>query len=864
MIPVGKGYETRSLLALALFSVLAASVYGGEGDQPGFGRGLVAPPFEMHEIRVDPPRSLAPLPERFDWREQGVVTPVRNQGSCGACYAFAAAADFESKLLIAGEGAYDFSENNMKECEFFGSSCGGGTYWRVINYITEKGTVLEACDPYTPANVSCRQGCPFIKTVLDWRVISLQSIPDPAVLKSYIYNYGPMFVAIDSGSNPAWEDTLENYDGSHTLFYEGPGSVNHAVTIVGWDDALPHAGGQGGWIVKNSWGTAWGGPCGYGTEGGYFTIAYGSAKIGYYSSFIKEWRDYQPNEKVLLHDEAGFMNSLGWAGSKTGWGMCKYVMEDPAVLKRVEFWTADATTDVDVFVYDHFSGVSLTGELRSVEDNSFSEMGYHSVPLAETLPLEAGDDIYVAVKLTNASNEFPVVFDDYAPSSYGDSYVSPNGVTWNQAVDPQYGRVADVGIRIRVELDDSPPDTVSSFTAEGHDTTVVLRWTNPEDEDFSYASIRYSTSGLPAGPEDGMPVENGAGGEFSGTFASPDSFSHGGLVNGTTYYYGIFAYDQSGNVSSAVYRSAVPVDDAPPEFDISVFQNPLITNHLDVYVFASEDLLAGTLVITVDGEEVIWESVPGDDCLYRFDHDIYESGFLSIGACGSDLLSNPGCGERDFNASLVTALGGEATSPDRRLVLMVPDGGVRDETYFLVSRGEPQGALAAYDLGPVGLALEGEAVLAIAYEQVSDPSHLAIVRLGEDDDVLESYVDRSGGRIIAYVDRLGTYGLVYGEDISSADYEPEGLRFLTNSPNPFTGSTTIAFEVSRPSRVRIDILTVDGRKVRTLWDGAASAGRHGVEWNGEDSRGDRVAGGIYFFRLSSDQGDATGKMILLR
>ena len=58
-------------------------------------------------------------PSRWDWRTLGKVTPVKNQGACGACYAFAALGDMESKLLIDGAGVHDFSENNAKECNWW-------------------------------------------------------------------------------------------------------------------------------------------------------------------------------------------------------------------------------------------------------------------------------------------------------------------------------------------------------------------------------------------------------------------------------------------------------------------------------------------------------------------------------------------------------------------------------------------------------------------------------------------------------------------------------------------------------------------------------------------------------------------------
>jgi hypothetical protein len=75
------------------------------------------------------------------------------------------------------------------------------------------------------------------------------------------------------------------------------------------------------------------------------------------------------------------------------------VLEEDAELERVEFWTTDATTDVDVYVYDDFNGSVLSNLLESELDNSFGEMGYHSVSLAPYVEAAAGEDIYVAVKL---------------------------------------------------------------------------------------------------------------------------------------------------------------------------------------------------------------------------------------------------------------------------------------------------------------------------------------------------------------------------------------------------------------------------------------------------------------------------------
>jgi C1A family cysteine protease len=957
-------------------------------------RGLTPPPFAPHTVtRTRPLLAALQAPIRFDYREQGVVTGVRQQGSCGACYAFAALADFEAKLLMAGEGEFDFSENNVKECEWFGrtghypAKCQGGTYWRVVNHLAEFGTVLEGCDPYRAYNSTCREGCPYIKTALNWRVFSLDEIPPVETMKTYLLQKGPVYAAIDAGHYTVWANELNAYDGSYTLYYTGSptdpalGAVNHAVLIIGWDDTLSHAGGQGAWICKNSWGPSWGGTAGYGTERGYFTIAYGSANLGYYASFMEEWQDYDPCERLLFYDEAGYYGQAGYGGV-TAWGMCKFIMEQDAELRRVEFWTTDATTDVDIYVYDDLSGAALQHLLASELNNSYTEMGYHSVPLATPLEASAGEDIYVAVKFTNASYTWPLTTDPsgIGPTAPGMCYISPTGTAWSEAkFRDQYDRLipVDLGIRLRVRYagDCEPPDTVSGFRAIPGDSLVMLRWTNPADEDFSHVLIRYSAASYPVVPAQGSPVENGYDGEFygdpsaDGSFvhtgrvnnvtyyysafaadtgglysgpvmaaatpgdevppgavlnftaeggdrsvklrwtgpddvdlagvrirystvaspltleegmpvengtkdyfetqpASPDSFLHSGLTNDTTYYYTIWAFDGMTNYSQAKNSEATAIDNVPPEFAISVLQNPYLSNYLDIYVTASEAIEDTSLTVTVDGGEVDVSPLPGQPMMFTYDYEIYASGPLEISACARDLVLNQGCTYRVFHATRVTRLlGGNAASIDGRMTVAVP-GGVLDDAYILIGEASeiPGPMLALYTVSPASARLDGSVAVSISYSAYeAEPAHLCIARV-EDGMVhpLESYVDRASERILAYTDRLGAFGLLARPDVETPVHGGGEIVIYPNIPNPFGGSTLISFVLpdARPASVRV--YSADGRLVRDLLDAALAPGRHTVTWDGTDRWGARAADGIYFVRVSTPQGSATGKMVMLR
>jgi C1A family cysteine protease len=415
------------------------------------GRGFIPPRMDLSHLKGDkiPDKwGAMDLPDRWDWRENCGATSVRDQGDCGSCYAFAAVGNFESRLLIDMGQKFDFSENNVKECIFGDPSCGGGNYYKVASFLSQQGLMPESCDEYEPSDVLCDNDCsdPYMFTVYAWIIISADVVPSTEVLKSYIYNEGPVYAAMYSGhNNNAWQNEFNNYDGSYTLRYTGTEATNHAVLIVGWDDNLSHSGGQGAWIVKNSWGTDWGGPCGYDGENGYFTIAYGSAGIGKWSSALYNWKPYNHYGGITYHDEEGWNYNWGY-GTTTAWGMCKFVQGSDIEITRIEYWTNDAPTTLDIYIYDSFDGANLSDPLRIIENKTHAEAGYHGAPLSSPLPITAGNDIYVAIKYTNTDYTFPITVDSLGWSFANTTYTSDDGTGW---YDISANDAMDVAIRVR-------------------------------------------------------------------------------------------------------------------------------------------------------------------------------------------------------------------------------------------------------------------------------------------------------------------------------------------------------------------------------------------------------------------------------
>ncbi|MDD3643624.1 MAG: C1 family peptidase, partial [Candidatus Krumholzibacteria bacterium] len=197
----------------------------------------------------------------FDWRAMGGATPAKDQGGCGSCWDFAATGQLESHVKIFEGREEDLSEQQVLDCTPYDAGCDGGwasaAYYVWINY----GAVREVCLPYEMRDdLPCTQeSCEPIA----WMTSSQSVASDVNSIKEALLT-GPVYSSMSivdrfydyiSGCF-SWEDEIVGY---------------HAVLILGWDDN--QCGGEGAWIIKNSWGNDWG-------QDGFGYIKYGNNGIG--------------------------------------------------------------------------------------------------------------------------------------------------------------------------------------------------------------------------------------------------------------------------------------------------------------------------------------------------------------------------------------------------------------------------------------------------------------------------------------------------------------------------------------------------------------------------------------------------------
>lgn len=199
------------------------------------------------------------VPREYDLRIEGLISPVKNQASCGSCWAFCTTATLEGAMALKNGGRdLNLSEQSLVDCAWpYGNGgCQGGQLDGAMAYVVDAGIPTDReYGPYMAKDGLCHR----------WNMTKMYQITGFAkvtprninAMKVALVKYGPVVAAIHASQK------MKMY--SNGIFYDvdcNDNSLNHGITVVGYGERD----GDLYWIVKNSWGEAWG-------EDGYILLS---------------------------------------------------------------------------------------------------------------------------------------------------------------------------------------------------------------------------------------------------------------------------------------------------------------------------------------------------------------------------------------------------------------------------------------------------------------------------------------------------------------------------------------------------------------------------------------------------------------
>ena len=200
------------------------------------------------------------VPDSIDWTTKNVVNPVRDQGQCGSCWAFATTANAESVWAIETSELLDLSEQYLVDCAtgigYFNMGCNGGQPDSALKYMINNGQCYESDYPYTASTGKCQKCNTKIKELPKFSSCYDVKPNDQLALKAATAK-NPVVIAIEADTR-----YFQSYSsGILTDSIKCGTNLDHAVEIVGYgrDNNIDY------WKVRNSWSDTWG-------ENGYIRI----------------------------------------------------------------------------------------------------------------------------------------------------------------------------------------------------------------------------------------------------------------------------------------------------------------------------------------------------------------------------------------------------------------------------------------------------------------------------------------------------------------------------------------------------------------------------------------------------------------
>lgn len=456
-----KKYKTNRFTILLIFALLLATFipintayaeiealeaplnpefikYLEEIDKPGYGsfslepygKRLIPEPIVIEKDPDFVPFQIrtATFPDKFDLRTTNKLTPVKNQGKNGSCWAFATYSSLESWLMPNEE--WDFSENHMKNTHGFdhGHDAGGNRTMSTAYLARWSGPVLEIDDEFKEDDGNSPEVLPIQKQVKDVLFLPARTNGlDNDYIKWALMNHG----AVQSSY---YDSKIYFNSETNSYYHYKDEETNHAIAIVGWDDNYDKSNfgetppGNGAFIVKNSWGGNWG-------DNGYFYISYYDTNIGKSNSVYINAENVGHYDNIYQYDPLGHTSNMGLGGNTAWFANAFNSKDEEENLVAASFYTSKENASYEIWIDTDFKNEDFS-KLKKVKEGTIEIPGYHTIDFEPEL-IEPGKTFVVAVKMATPNYGYPIPvevpisgYTSKATANEGESYVSPNGKFW--------------------------------------------------------------------------------------------------------------------------------------------------------------------------------------------------------------------------------------------------------------------------------------------------------------------------------------------------------------------------------------------------------------------------------------------------
>ena len=381
------------------------------------------------------------LPASYDMRDYGRVTPVRDQGRYGTCWAFASLGALETTLLPGEENIFSTDHMSMNNSYNLDIDSGGEHTMSIAYLAAWQGPVYEEDDPY--GDEISNENLEAVKHLEEALIINEK---DMEVLKSAIFRYGAVETSVYT--QMVYVDSVSPYYSKEnaSYYYNGTELPNHDVVVVGWDDnyakenftIMPE--GDGAFICKNSWGT------GFGDEG-YVYVSYYDANICQKSVVYTRVGDKDNYDNIYQTDLLGWIGHMGFDKEEAYFANV-YTAGAGEELAAVAFYATDKDTEFEVYVVKDYEDKESFKSREFVAAGNTKYAGYYTVDLPEGIRLTDNERFAVVVKIKTPGAVHPIAIEYNSDErtenfdiSDGEGYISLYGEMWHSSEETQQSNV---------------------------------------------------------------------------------------------------------------------------------------------------------------------------------------------------------------------------------------------------------------------------------------------------------------------------------------------------------------------------------------------------------------------------------------